>query len=186
MTLNEWAKSRGIGYQVALRLFHAGTLPVKAEKLPTGRIVIAPLKKEPKTVIYARVSSADQKADLDRQVARLAEYAAAEGIVVSAVVREIGSGLNGRRKMLLGILSSSEDHILVEHRDRLARFGFEFIEAIMAASARRIIVADEMETEDDVVRDLHEVIVSMCARLYGKRSAKNRAKRAIQAASLPG
>ena len=70
---------------------------------------------------------------------------------------------------------------MVEHRDRLMRFGLEYVEATLAAQGRRVMVVDGSEITDDIVRDLHEVIVSMCARLYGKRAAKNRAKKAIEA-----
>lgn len=71
--------------------------------------------------------------------------------------------------------------IVVEHRDRLMRFGFEYVESALAAQGRRVIVIEPDEITDDVVRDLHEVIVSMCARLYGQRSAKNRARKALDA-----
>ena len=60
------------------------------------------------------------------------------------------------------------------------RFGIEYVEAALAASGRSLVVIDPEELKDDIVRDLHEVIVSLCARLYGKRAAKNRAKRAIE------
>jgi predicted site-specific integrase-resolvase len=69
----------------------------------------------------------------------------------------------------------------VEHRDRLMRFGFEYVEATLAAQGRKVVVIEAEELNDDMVRDLHEVIVSMCARLYGKRSAKNRAQKALDA-----
>jgi len=71
--------------------------------------------------------------------------------------------------------------IVVEHRDRLARFGFEYIEAALASSNRKILVVDSTEIKDDIVRDLHEIIVSLCSRLYGKRSAERRAKKAVEA-----
>jgi hypothetical protein len=64
--------------------------------------------------------------------------------------------------------------ILVEHRDRLVRFGFEYVEAVLGAQGRRVLVIDVGQITDDIVRDLHEVIVSMCARRYGKSGAKNR------------
>lgn len=63
----------------------------------------------------------------------------------------------------------------------MARFGFEYIEATLAAQNRKILVIEPDEIADDIVRDLHEVIVSMCARLYGQRSAKTRAKKALDA-----
>ncbi len=71
--------------------------------------------------------------------------------------------------------------IVVEHRDRLMQFGFEYVQAALAAQGRQIVVVDDAEVTDDIVRDLREVIVSLCARLYGKRSAKNRAQQALAA-----
>ena len=76
--------------------------------------------------------------------------------------------------------------IVVEHRDRLARFGSEYIEGAMAASGRRLIVIEEAETTDDLVQDMIEVMTSLCARLYGRRSAKNRTARALAAAQADG
>jgi putative resolvase len=90
--------------------------------------------------------------------------------------------LNGHRRGLLRILRTpGVTAVVVEHRDRLMRFGFEYVEAALAASGRKLIVVDETEVTDDIVRDVHEVLVSMCARLYGKRAAANRAKRAMEA-----
>jgi predicted site-specific integrase-resolvase len=100
--------------------------------------------------------------------------------LVREVVKEVGSGLNGHRKALLRVLRSSM-HLLVEHRDRLCRFGFEQLQASLQQAGRSIVLIDEKEVEDDIVRDLHEIIVSLCARLYGKRAAKNRADRALKA-----
>jgi len=132
--------------------------------------------------LYARVSSADQKNDLDRQLARLTEFAVARKLPVVDAVKEVGSGLNGHRKGMIRLLhNAAAQTIVVEHRDRLMRFGFEYVEAALAAQGRRIVVIEPEEMTDDIVRDLHEVIVSMCARLYGKRSAKNRAKKALEA-----
>lgn len=71
--------------------------------------------------------------------------------------------------------------IVVEHRDRLARFGVEHLQAALAASGRRIVIAEDGETADDLVRDMIEVLTSMCARLYGRRGARNRAMRAVTA-----
>lgn len=71
--------------------------------------------------------------------------------------------------------------VVVKHQDRLARFGVEHLEAALSAQSRRIIVADQGETVDDLVRDMIEVLTSMCARLYGRRGARNRAMRAVTA-----
>jgi putative resolvase len=70
--------------------------------------------------------------------------------------------------------------IIVEHSDRLMRFGIEFLESALASQNRKLIVVDQTELKDDLVQDMIEVLTSFCARLYGKRSAKNRAKRAIE------
>jgi putative resolvase len=72
--------------------------------------------------------------------------------------------------------------VVVEHRDRLARFGAEHLEAALSAHGRKVVVADPGETTDDLVRDMIEVLTSMCARLYGRRGARNRAMRAVTAA----
>ena len=72
--------------------------------------------------------------------------------------------------------------IVAEHRERLCRFGFEYLEAALAGRGARIVVKDQGEVEDDLVRDVTEVMTSLCARLYGRRSAKRRAERALAAA----
>lgn len=186
MKLSVWAKQQGISYKSAWRMWKLGQLPMPTEQLPTGTVIVHPPASatEGGTALYARVSSADQKADLDRQIARLSEFAASRHLTVTDVVKEIGSGLNGHRRAMLKILRNPAIRtVVVEHRDRLMRFGFEYVEAALAAQGRTLTVIEPDEMKDDIVRDLHEVIVSLCARLYGKRSAKNRAKRAIEAAT---
>lgn len=74
----------------------------------------------------------------------------------------------------------------MKHRDRLARFGVEDLEAVLGAHGRQIVVADPGEITDDLVRDMIEVLTSMCARLYGRRGARNRALRAVTAAKRAG
>lgn len=184
MKLSVWAKQQGITYQTAWRMCKNGTLGVPFVRLPTGTLIV----QEPATppgegaALYARVCSADQKDDLDRQLARLSEYAAAKGLHVVEAIREVGSGLSGHRRKMLRILNNPlVKVVVVEHRERLMRFGFEYVESALAAQGRKIIVIEPDEMTDDIVRDLHEVIVSMCARLYGKRSAKNRAQKALDA-----
>lgn len=183
MKLSVWAREQGISYRTAWRMWRDGTLPVPAEQLATGTVILHPKEHRQSSVaLYARVSSSDQKADLDRQLARLMEHAVAQKMIVIDAVKEIGSGLNARRPGLTRLLRNPEvTMILVEHRDRLMRFGFEYLESSLAAQGRALVVIDQTELADDIVRDLHEVIVSMCARLYGKRAAKNRSARALSA-----
>jgi putative resolvase len=137
--------------------------------------------------VYARVSSHDQRADLGRQVARVTEWVTGQGLAVAEVVREVGSELNGKRPKLRRILSDPSAMVIaVEHRDRRARFGVEHLDAALAAQGRRVLVADAEETADDLVRAMIEVLTSMCARLYGRRGARNRALRAVTAAKNVG
>jgi len=186
MKLSTWAKKQGISYKTAWRLWSTGKLPLPAEQLATGTIIV----KEPEAsyeagpssvVLYARVSSSDQKQDLDRQLSRLVEYTTSQGLQVKGAIKEIGSGLNGKRTKLLSILRDPNVRtIVVEHKDRLVRFGFEYMEALLTASGRRIIVVDESEMKDDLVQDMIDILTSFYARLYGRSSAKNRAKKALK------
>ena len=188
MNLKEWAASTGIAYITARRQYAAGTLPVPTYRI--GRLIMVG---EPVTgatpdagqaVVYAGVSSADQRADLDRQVARVTVWATGQHLVVSRVVTEVGSALNGRRKKFLALLRDPQvSTVVVEHRDRFARFGAEYVEAALAAQGRRLLVVDPAEVDDDLVRDVTEILTSLCARLYGRRAAADRASRAVAAAT---
>jgi len=138
---------------------------------------------EERVVVYARVSSHDQRPDLDRQVARLVKWATAQGMVVSEVVTEVGSGMNGRRRGFAKLLADpTATTIVAEHKDRLARFGVEHLEAALSAQRRRIVVVEDGEVEDDLVRDMTEMLTSFYARLYGRRGARNRAIKALNCA----
>jgi len=184
MKLSDWAREQGVSYQTAWRWYKAGKLPVRYEQMPSGTIIVHPEAPPAQTrvTIYARVSSADQKQDLTRQAGRLASYASGNGWPRVSVVEEIGSGLNGRRKKLLKLLADpSVGMILVEHRDRFARFGVEYIEAALVSQGRSIIVADETEEMADIWQDFTDVVTSMCARIYGRRGARNRARKAVAA-----
>ena len=135
--------------------------------------------------MYACVSSAGQKADLDRQVARVTAWATAEQIPVDKVVVRVGSALNGYRRKFFALLRDPSVHrIVVEHRDRFCGFGSEYVEAAVAAQGRELVVVDAAEVDDDLVRDMTEILTAMCARLYGKRAAQNRARRALAAAAI--
>jgi putative resolvase len=135
-------------------------------------------------VAYCRVSSAEEKADLERQVGRVVAGATERGLAVSRVVSEVGSGMNGHGRKLTRILSDpAVTVIVVEHRDRLTRFGFEHLAASMSACGRRIVVLEDSETTSDLVRDVTEVLTSLCARLYGQRSASRRAAKAVAVAT---
>ncbi len=187
ISLTAWGRLYGFDKATTSRLHLAGKLPpeLQIERLPTGRYyVVVPPEGEGRCVVYARVSSGDQKEDLDRQVGRVVAWATRHGHRPDEVVKEVGSGLNGNRRQLRRVVG---DHtvrtIVVEHRERLCRFGFEYVEAALAGRGARIVAMDEGELEDDLVRDATEVMTSLCARLYGRHSARRRAERAMSAAA---
>lgn len=186
MNLKEWALEQGVHPVTAYRWYREGKLPVPARR--AGRLILVDPVPKPgrlgRVTAYCRVSSADQKADLERQVGRVVAGATERGLAVDQVVTEVGSGMNGHRRKLTKVLSDpAVDVLVVEHRDRLTRFGFEHLQASMGACGRRIVVLDEAETSDDLVRDVTEVLTSLCARLYGRRSASRRAAKAVAVAT---
>lgn len=181
--LSSWAQREGVSFVTAKRWVLKGRI-VGAEKNATGRwFVTVPTPSAGKRVVlYGRVSSHEQRDDLNRQMERLRVFAAARGLAVSEVV-DIGSGLNGHRKKLTALLRDPDvGTIIVEHRDRLARFGVEYIEASLSAQGRTLLVMNEDEQKLDIVQDFIDVVTSMCARIYGRRAAGNRAKAALAAA----
>ncbi|WP_308167961.1 IS607 family transposase [Catellatospora tritici] len=152
MNLKEWAAATGVSYVTARRQYAAGMLPVPTYRL--GRLIMVgePLTgaapKVGQTVAYARVSSVDQKPDLDRQVARVTVWATGWHLPVDRVVTEVGSALSGHRKKFLALLGDpAVSTIVVEHRDRFARFGAEYVEAALTAQGRRLLVVDPAELE---------------------------------------
>ena len=188
MNLTEWAKTQGVHPQTAYRWFREGTLPVPAQRVgPRTILVNVGVNTVPEAIgglgLYARVSSHDQKTDLERQVARLSQWAAQAGHRVVRVEAEIASGMNGARPKAKRLLADPDvTTVVVEHKDRLGRMNTELVEAALCAHGRRLVVLDDGEVEDDLVRDMVEVLTSFCARLYGRRSAKNRARKALEAA----
>src|ERR1700730_7043497 len=112
-----------------------------------------------RVVVYARVSSADQRADLDRQVARVTAWATGQHLAVSRVVTEVGSVLKGGHETFLARLRDpAVSTIVVERRDRFARFGGEYVEAALSAQGRRLLVVDPAGVDDDLVRDMTEIL----------------------------
>jgi len=190
MRLKEWAAQQGIHYQTAWRWFRDGKLPVPALQTPSGTILVqsAADARPPDDGgfgLYARVSSHDQRAELDRQVSRLTRWAAAASASarVVRVEAEVASGMTGRRPKLRRLLADpAVQTVVVTHRDRLARMNAELVEAALWAHGRRLVVLDDGEVTDDLLRDMVEVLTSCCARLYGPRSARNRALKAVRCA----
>lgn len=150
MNLAVWAERNGVARVTAYRWFHAGLLPVPAQRV--GRLILvndtAETALRGRTAVYARVSSADRKVDLDRQVARVTAWATAEEISAGKVVTKVGSALNGHRRKFFALLRDpSVGRIVVEHRDRFCRFGSEYVEVALAAQGRELVVIDSAEVD---------------------------------------
>jgi len=183
MKLSTYAKQHGISYKTAWRWYKAGMLD--AYKTETGTVLVRDLKQEQaltgRIALYARVSSIGQKEDLDRQLVRLKDYAAARGYQVSKEVTEIASGLNDMRPKLEKLLAdTSIGTIIVEKRDRLTRFGSHYIETLLEAQGRHVEMIFQSDTGDELVDDFVSVITSMSARIYGRRQSKRRAEKIKQ------
>ncbi len=183
MRLSQYAKKMSVSYKTAFRWWKAGRLD--AYQLDTGTIIVRdPLPEADQAkgiALYARVSTQGQKADLDRQVERLKTYAASRGYQVTKIVQEIASGMNDTRPKLLKLLTDPQiGKIVVEHRDRLTRFGFVYIEQLLAMQGRSLEVMFPTDTTHDLVDDFIAVITSMASRIYGRRHSKERAEQIKQ------
>jgi len=178
MKLSQYAKRAGVTYKTAWRWWNKGQLD--AYQTPTGTVIVRePVLPAPplgRVALYARVSSADQKAGLDRQRQRLRDYAAAKGYTVAKEVSEMASGLTDHRPKLSKLLTDPTiGTIVVEHQDRLTRFGYEYIRQLLETQGRHLEVLFPSETDDELVDDFVAVLTSLAARLYGRRTAKRRA-----------
>lgn len=189
MRIREWAEREGFHPQTVWRWCREGTMPVPFERTTTGAVIVHDPKYENatptvtgRTVCYARVSSSDQKSDLQRQADRLKAFAFNMRVDAPEVITEVGSGVDDKRRKLNQLLADpTVTTIIVEHRDRLASVNVGIVESALEASGRRLIVVDDTELDDDLVQDMAEVLTSFCARLYDRKSAKRRAEQALEA-----
>ena len=133
-------------------------------------------------VIYARVSSHEHRANLERQAERLEDYCAAKGYQVSRVVKEIGSGVHDTRAQFLALLADQRIHtMVVEHTDRATRFGFRYLETLLKGQGRTLEVVNwEENNREDVLTDLVSMIYRFAARLDGQRRAKRKTEAIVK------
>jgi predicted site-specific integrase-resolvase len=184
MKLSEYARRNNITYRTAQNHWYKGLLDGK--QLATGTIVIfdkKPVRNTPLQVAtYARVSSSQNKSNLITQQSRLIDYANAKGYKTTINIKEIGSGLNEDRPKLSKLLNDKDiDIILVEHKDRLTRFGFKYIEQLMEMQDRKIEVINNIEDDKgDLIQDFVSIITSFCARIYGQRRNKRKTEKLIK------
>jgi predicted site-specific integrase-resolvase len=182
--LSQYAKQQGISYSTALRWWHQGV--IRGYQAPSGTIIVEADRKQARArervVIYARVSSPEHKENLERQAERLVQYCTVRGYQVAQVVKEIASGVNDSRPKLLAVLKDRQaTRIVVEHKDRLTRFGFRYLETLLELQGRTIEVVNVAENdEEDLIADLVAIVYSFSARLYGQRRAKRQTERIVQ------
>ena len=190
MKLSEYARRVGVTRFTAHRWFHDGKIP-GAYQLPSGLIYVPDTifdtekpKQKGLTVVYARVSSSEQrKTNLETQAEQLTQFAIANGWVVDKVIKEVGSGLNDERKKLTDLLRSDVKiaRIIVEHKDRLTRFGFNYLQILADKMGFEIVVVNPTMTDDeDLMQDFASIVTSFCARLYSRGRAKSLTKKIIQ------
>ena len=185
MKLSQYAKQQGISYRTALRWFRDGTIP--GYQAPSGTIIVTEREQvhhvvSEKVAVYARVSSSAQRENLERQAERLSQYCTVRGYQVAMVVKEIASGVNEGRPKLLNLLKDTTiTRLVVEHRDRLTRFGFQYIDALFSAQGRVIEVVNPAENDkEEILADLASIIYLFCAKVYGHRRAKRKTEMVVQ------
>lgn len=185
--LSQYAKRHSVTYRTAWNRFKAGKIQGATIKENTSLILvpvedagIAPDKN--KVAIYCRVSSSENKSNLVSQAERLTSFAIAKGYTIVSVVKEIGSGVNDSRKKLQALLQDdSWGTLLVEHKDRLTRFGFNYFTILLENSGRKIEVVNQAEdNSSDLMQDLVSVIYSFSARMYGLRRSKRKTEEIIK------
>lgn len=183
--LSQYAKENNVTYRTAWNHFHAGLI-LNAYQLPTGTVVIPDStklnQKHDHIVTYARVSSSENKNNLEKQSQRLVDFCNAKGWIVKEQISEIGSGINDKRPKLFNLLRKQQaTKIIVEHKDRLTRFGFEYIKIICGFYNCEIIVLNESDDKkENIIEDFVSIITCYCAKIYGNRRSKRKTENIIK------
>lgn len=176
MKLSTYAKTLGLSYQTVWNWFKAGKIP-NAYQLPTGTVIVpdeitSSEHGDPVIILYARTSSSQNKKILENQVERLKDYAAAKGYKVAKIIKEYGSGLNDDRKQLSNLLREQKfDKIIVENKDRLTRFGFNYIQLLTGNKIE--VINESLEKDEDIIKDLISIIHCFSMKIYGLRRSQN-------------
>lgn len=183
--LSQYAKENNVTYHTAWNHFHAGLID-GAYQLPTGTVVIPDHHKSKPNkdyiVTYARVSSSENKTNLDNQSDRLVSFCNAKGWIVDEQIKEIGSGLNDQRPKLKKLIEQNKaTKIIVEHKDRLTRFGLEYIKLACNKFNCELIILNKNEDEkENIIEDFVSIITSFCAKIYGQRRSKRKTEQLIK------
>jgi len=181
MKLSQWAKQQGVTYGTALRWFSIGKLPVESYQTETGTIIVNEktiINKTERIVIYCRVSNQSRKEELNYQVKRCEDFCISRGYQVHGIYKEVASGMNDNRREFWKMLETSPTKVIVENKDRLTRFGFNYLEKLLGKLGCELIVINYVDNdEEDLIKDLVSIITSFCCRLYGLRRGKNKVKK---------
>ena len=181
--LSDYAKENSITYRTAWNRYKKGKIK-NAIRTETGHILIKEESKydHSKVAIYCRVLNNKNKNNLDTQAERLKSYASAKGYQIVHIVKEVGSGVNDKRKKLLNLFDKEDwGTLIVEHKDRLTRFGYNYIEKLLEKNQRRVEVVNIAEdNKEDLVADLVSIIYSFSARLYGLRRHRKKTEKIIK------
>lgn len=184
MKLSDYAKQQGVRYETAWRWFRDGK--IKGHRVGKHTVMIDEGQELPqeskKVAIYARVSSAENRSNLESQAERLTSYCTARGYQIAKVVKEVGSGVNDARPKFLALLEDqSMTIIVVEHKDRASRFGVRYIETLLRGQGRTLEIVNHAENgTEDLLHDVTSIIYSFCARLYGQRHAKRKTEAIVK------
>lgn len=142
--LSEWAAAYGVTYRTAWNWIQRGKFPLETAMSPTGRIFVVDAKPaqraEETTVLYCRVSNHSRKQELDYQVERCKRFAEANGWTVAKVYKEVASGMNDKRPQMWKVIEAKPTRLLVENKDRLTRFGFEYLKRLCQAQGTSLVV----------------------------------------------
>lgn len=173
--LSKYAERMDLHYKTAWRHWHSGKLKGYQDE-DTGTIYVLDEDKPNKSnttraILYARVSSSTNKASLDGQLERMRSYAIAKGYTIIEEKKEIASGLNESRKQFNTLLKRTDyDVLIVEHKDRLTRFGFEYIKQALENNNVELDIINHTDNEDnELVDDFVAIITSFCGRIYGRK-----------------
>ncbi len=181
--LSDYAKENKVTYRTAWNRYKKGKIENTIIS-KTGHILIKEESKYDysKVAIYCRVSSNENKANLEAQSDRLKNYAIARGYQIVYIIKEVGSGINDKRKKLLKLFDKEDwGTLIVEHKDRLTRFGYNYIEKLLEKSNRKIEVVNIAENnKEDLIEDLVAIIYSFSARLYGLRRHRKKTEKIIE------
>lgn len=177
--ISEYAKRMSLHIRTAYRYFHSGKIEGFQDKETKTIFIKNPFSEkklfenfnQKRAVLYARVSSNENRANLETQMERLKNYANAKGYKITNEVKEVGSGLNDKRK----------NFIIVEHKGRLTRFGFNYLETFMKSHKKEIeVINDVSNNKEDLIQDFISIITSFCAKIYDQRRSRRKTEKIIK------